>query len=687
MNDSKPAPPRAPREPVEVVVHGTRLVDEYRWLRDKDSPRVRGHLEAENAHTAREMAFSEPLQEQLYREMLARIQETDMDVPYRYGPYEYYGRTEQGKDYPILCRRALNDAAEHVTLDLNAMAEGHEFFALGAYDVSPDARRLAFSTDLTGFREYTLQVKDLATGEILPLRIEKTRSVAWANDSATLFYVVEDAAKRAWRLYRHWLGSDLHELVYEESDERFSIGVDETRSSAFILVTSHSATTSEVRYISADRPQAPLTLAVPRRAEHEYYLDHRGGEFYIVTNDRGRNFRLVSAPVSDPSEANWRELIAHREDVMLEGVDLFARHCVVHERRGGFPRLRVVSFDGGETHEIDLPEAVCAVHGGANMEFDTNRYRFVYESLVTPDSVFDYDMDTRSRTLLKQRPVLGGYDSAQYASELVYASAADGVQIPVSMVYRRALRRAGPQPLLLTGYGAYGFPHDVHFSSSRLSLLDRGVIVAVAHVRGGGEMGKRWHDAGRMLDKRNTFTDFIAAAEHLIARGYTAPSQLAIEGGSAGGLLMGAVTNLRPELFKAVVADVPFVDVINTMLDASLPLTTGEYEEWGNPQDERYFRYMLSYSPYDNIRAQAYPAILVQTSLNDSQVMYWEPAKYVARLRAAKTDSNPLLLKTNMEAGHGGASGRYDYLREIAFTHAFVLWQLGLLKNSVTETP
>jgi oligopeptidase B len=681
MSKSYPAPPRATPEPVEALVHGIRLVDEYRWLRDKDSARVRSHLETENAHTRAVMAFTEPFQETLYREMLARIQETDMDVPYRYGAFEYYGRTEQGKDYPILCRRALDDPAEQVTLDMNTMAEGHEFFALGAYDVSPDARLLAFSTDVTGFREYTLQVKDLSTGGILPLRVEKARSVAWANDSATLFYVVEDDAKRAYRLYRHRLGSAAHDLLYEETDERFSIGVDETRSSAFVILTSHSATTSEVRFVPADRPDAPLTLAVPRRQEHEYYVDHRGERFYILTNDRGRNFRLVTAPVNAPSEANWSELIAHREDVMLEGIDLFSGHYVLHERRGGFPRLRVVPFATGEAHDIELPEAVCTVHGGANLEFDTTVYRFVYESPVTPDSVFDYDMDMRSRTLLKQRPVLGGYDPARYASELVYATAADGTRIPVSMVYRRDLRRGGPQPTLLTGYGAYGFPHDVHFSSARLSLLDRGVVVAIAHVRGGGEMGKRWHDEGRMLSKRNTFTDFIAAAEHLVALRVTQPSQLAIEGGSAGGLLMAAVANLRPDLFKAVVADVPFVDVINTMLDASLPLTTGEYEEWGNPQEPEYFRYMLSYSPYDNIEAKAYPAMLVQTSLNDSQVMYWEPAKYVARLRAMKTDSNPLLLKTNMEAGHGGASGRYDFLREIAFTYAFVLWQLGLVET------
>ena len=674
-----PDVPRAPREPFITQVHGQTRVDDYHWLRDKDSPRVRAHLEAENAYTFAAMAHTEAFRETLYREMLARIQETDMDVPYRDGPFEYYGRTEQGKDYPILCRRPPGSAAEQVILDMNAMAQGHEFFALGAYEVSGDASLLAFSTDVTGFREYTLQAKDLRSGELLPLRVERTRSVAWSNDHRTLLYVVEDQAKRAWRLYRHRLGSDRHELLYQEDDERFSIGIDQSRSRAWLFLTSHSATTSEVRTLRADDPGGDFALVVPRRHEHEYYLDHHGERFYIVTNDRGRNFRLATAPVDDPREAAWSELIAHRDDVMLEGVDLFARHYVVHERRGGFPKLRVVPFAGAEGHEIEFPEPVYAVHGGANMEFDTTVYRFVYESLVTPDSVFDYDMEARTRTLLKQRPVLGGYDAARYASELTYATAADGERVPVSMVYRRDLREPGPQAMLLTGYGAYGFAHDVRFSSARLSLLDRGVIVATAHVRGGGEMGKRWHDAGRMLNKRNTFTDFIAAAEHLIAHGYTRPDRLVVEGGSAGGLLMGAVANARPDLFKAVVADVPFVDVINTMLDSTLPLTTGEYEEWGDPRERRYFDYMLSYSPYDNIAPKAYPAMLVQTSLNDSQVMFWEPAKYVARLRAVKTDANPLLLKINLEAGHGGASGRYDFLREIAFTYAFVLWQLGRL--------
>jgi oligopeptidase B len=493
-----------------------------------------------------------------------------------------------------------------------------------------------------------------------------------------LFYVKEDAAKRAWRLYRHSVGSAQDELVFEEGDVRFSIGVQRSRSRSWIFLGSHSATTSEVHCIPADRPTAAPRLIAARTADHEYDVDHRGELFYIVTNDRGRNFRLVTAPVADPRPENWAEVIPHRDDVMLEDVDLFSRHSVMHEREGGFPRLRVVSFETGESHPVEFPEPAYSVFGTGNAEFDTDTFRFAYESLVTPDSVLDYDMDTRSRKLLKQEEVLGGYDPARYDSELLYATAADGTQLPISMVYRKDLRRSGPQPLLLTGYGAYGYASDVHFSSTRLSLLDRGVIFAIGHVRGGGEMGKRWHDQGRMLSKRNTFTDFIAVAERLIAAGYTAPDRLVIQGGSAGGLLMGAVVNLRPDLFKAMVAEVPFVDVINTMLDASLPLTTGEYEEWGNPQEREFFEYMLSYSPYDNIKARDYPPMLVETSLNDSQVMYWEPVKYVAKLRATKTDSNPVLVKINMGAGHGGASGRYDYLRELAFTYTFILWQLGL---------
>jgi len=522
-------------------------------------------------------------------------------------------------------------------------------------------------------------VKDLRSGRILPERIEKVRSVAWSTDNRTLFYVREDAAKRAHRLYRHMLGDGQDQLIHEEADARFSVSIFLSRSLEWLFLTSHSATTSEVRYLPAAAPDTEPRLFLPRRQDHEYYVDHGHGFFYVVTNDNGRNFRLATAPVGNPGPENWEERIAHRDDVMLEGVDVFSRHLVVHERSGGFPRLRVMRLSDGDTHEIAMPEPVYSVGGGANPEFDTDVYRFHYDSYVTPDSEFDYHLDQRSRTLLKQREVKG-YDPALYRSELHYAVAPDRTRIPVSLVYRIDRKQAGPQPLLLYGYGAYGYSLDVNFSSPRLSLLDRGVIFATAHVRGGGELGKRWHDQGRMLEKKNTFTDFVAAAEHLVRERYTAPDRLVAQGGSAGGLLMGAVTNLRPELFRAIVSEVPFVDVINTMLDSSLPLTTGEYEEWGNPNNREHFEYMHSYSPYDNLKAGAYPAMLVETSLNDSQVMYWEPAKYVAKLRTLKTDANPLLLQINMDAGHGGASGRYEFLRELAFTDAFILGTLNLIR-------
>jgi oligopeptidase B len=675
-----PVPPIARVVPHSSLVHGEARADGYHWLRQKEDAAVRAYLKAENAYTAAMMKPSLPLQKTLYKEMLGRIKETDVDVPYRENGYFYYTRTQKGRQYRIYCRKAGSlDAPEQVILDANHEAKGHKFYALGLLDVSPDGNLLAFSTDTTGFREYTLQVKDLRDGRLLDERIAKSRSTAWALDNRTLFYVLEDDAKRASRLYRHRLGESRDELVYEEADPRFSVSVSLCRSEEWIFLTSSSATTSEVRCIPARAPDSEPRLIAPRRQNHEYYLDHGHGLFYIVTNDRGRNFRLVTAPADTPGEDRWEERIAHRDDVMLEGVDVFSRHLVLHERAGGFPRIRVTRLADGESHEISMPEPVYSVGGGANAEFDARTYRFQYDSYVTPDSEFEYDLDTRGRKLLKQREVRG-YDADKYASEVVYAQARDGARIPVSIVYRRDRRKDGPQPMLLYGYGSYGLPLDVNFSSARLSLLDRGVIFATAHVRGGGEMGKRWHDQGRMLDKKNTFADFIACAEHLIRKRYTASDRLVIEGGSAGGLLMGAVTNLRPDLFRGVVSEVPFVDVVNTMLDDTLPLTTGEYEEWGNPNNRAHYDYMQSYSPYDNLKAGAYPAMLVETSLNDSQVMYWEPAKYVAKLRTLKTDGNPLLLRINMDAGHGGASGRYDFLKEIAFTYAFILGVLNILK-------
>jgi oligopeptidase B len=671
-------PPVARRIPHVTEVHGERRADDYHWLRNKTSRPVRAYLEAENAYTAAMMRPSKPFQAKLYEEMLGRIKETDVEVPYRDGGYFYYSRTQKGRQYRIFCRKKGSvDAPEAVILDINVEAKGHKFYSVGTIEISPDGNLMAFSSDTTGFREYTLQVRDLRTGKVLSDRIEKVRSVAWASDNRTLFYVREDDVKRAYRVYRHELGGRNDALVYEEADTRFSVSVSRSRSHEYLFLTSHSATTSEVRTLPAAEPLAQPALVLARRHEHEYYVDHGHGMFYIVTNDRGRNFRLVTAPANNPAPANWKEMIPHRDDVMLEGVEVFARHLVAHERAGGFPRLRVIRLADRDAHVIGMPEPAYSVAGGANMEFDTDVFRFHYDSYITPDSEYDYHLETRERKLLKQR-VVRHYDPAKYRCELHYAIASDGTRVPISLVYRIDRRKTGPQPLLLYGYGAYGLPMDVEFSSARLSLLDRGVIYATAHVRGGGEMGKRWHDRGRMLEKKNSFTDFIACAEHLIREHYTDPSKLVVEGGSAGGLLMGAVTNLRPDLFRAVVAEVPFLDVVNTMLDDKLPLTTGEYEEWGNPNDKAYYDTMRAYSPYDNLAARSYPAMLVETSLNDSQVMYWEPAKYVAKLRTLKTDSNPLLLRTNMEAGHGGASGRYDFLKEIAFTYSFILGVVGI---------
>jgi oligopeptidase B len=675
-----PVPPVARVRPVVSELHGERRVDDYHWLRDKRDPEVRAYLEAENDYADAVLRHTEPLQQRLYDEMLARIRETDQNVPYRKGGFFYYSRTEQGKQYPIHCRRRGSlEAPEQVTLDMNELAAGKPFLALGAYQVSDDARRLAHALDETGFRQYTLHVKDLETGEVIARVAERVGSVAWAADDRTLFYTVEDeTTKRQHRLYRHRVGTDVHELVYEEEDEAFNLGVYRTRSLRYLVLGISSLTTSEALYLPADDPDGEWRLVAPRVAGQEYDVDHRGASFFIRVNDTGRNFRLVEAPVAGPGREGWRELVAHDARVMLEGVDCFRDHLVLLEREDGLPHVRVFDMRSGGSHRIGFPEPAYSAWPEANPEYDTALYRYSYQSLVTPPSVLDYDMDRRSATLLKEQPVLGGYDRSRYASERVFATAEDGVRVPLSLVYRKGLARDGQAPLFLYGYGAYGFPLPVTFSSNRVSLLDRGVVVALAHVRGGGDLGKPWHDDGRMLRKRNTFTDFIACAEHLLAQGYGSRQGLVIEGGSAGGLLMGAAANLRPDLWKAVVSKVPFVDVVNSMLDETLPLTVGEFEEWGNPKLREFYDYIRSYCPYSNVAAQAYPAMLVKTAFNDSQVMYWEPAKYVAKLRRLKTDANPLLLKTNLDAGHGGASGRYDYLREVALDYAFVLWQMGI---------
>ncbi len=686
-----PTPPTARTHHTETQKHGVLLADDYAWLRDKENPDVTAYLEAENAYAEAVMAPLAGLREDLYREMLSHIKQTDVSVSYRDGAWWYYSRTEEGLQYGIYCRKRGGpdgpdiDAAEEVVLDGNELAKGHAFFAIGDTDISDDGRWLAYTTDTTGFRQYTLHIKDLATGETLTDKVERVGSVVWAADNCTLFYTVEDEQqKRQYQLYRGTAGKLAEAaLVFEEDDERFNIAVGRTRDGKYIVLESASHTTSEARVLATADPGGAFRIIAPREDEHEYSLDHRHGLWFIRTNDRGRNFRLVTAPVESPGRESWTEIIAHRSDVMLEDVALFAGFFIACEREDGLPRLRLWKFAGAGPEaapagEIAFPEPAYSAHPHINRIFETTTFRYGYESLVTPDSVYEYDVATGASTLLKQREIPGGFDRMLYASERIRATAPDGVAVPTSIVYRKDCRTES-NPLYVYGYGSYGYALPLGFSSNRLSLLDRGVVMAYAHIRGGGDLGKPWHDAGKMLLKRNTFTDFIACVEHLTAAGYGDAKRVAIEGGSAGGLLMGAVANMRPELFRAVLSHVPFVDVMNTMLDASLPLTVPEYEEWGDPNQEEYFRYMLSYSPYDNLHAASYPAMLVKTSLHDSQVMYWEPAKYVAKLRTLNTGSHPLLLVTNMQAGHGGASGRYDYLKEIALDYAFVLQELGIV--------
>jgi oligopeptidase B len=674
-----PVPPEARALPHRTVVHGEERADPFHWLREKGSPEVTAYLEAENVYADAVMKPTGALQETLYEEMLARIQETDVSAPYRENGFFHYARTEEGKQYSIRCRKkGTLDAPEEVLLDLNALAEGHSFLALGIFESSDEGRLLAYALDRTGYRQYTLEVKDLSTGAVLPLRRERVTSAAWASDSRTLFYSVEDEeTKRSHRVYRHVFGEEEDVLVYDEPDERFNVGVFRTRSGAYLVIDSSSHTTSEVRVLRADAPGGAFLVVAPREQDHEYDVDHRHGTFVIRTNDAGRNFRLVTAPEEDPRRERWTELVPHAPDVAIEDILCFERHVALFTREEGLGEVRVLDMETRASHRVEFPEPSYSVFPSANREYRTRVLRWEYESFVTPESVVDYDMATRAATVVKRRPVPGGYDPSRYAMERIFATAKDGVLVPISLVAKKGVRRDGEAPLFLSGYGSYGYPNPVVFSSNLVSLLDRGVVFAEAHVRGGGEMGKPWHDAGRMEKKTNTFTDFIAAAEHLVAERYTSTERLAIGGRSAGGLLVGAVLNMRPDLFRAAALWVPFVDVVNTMLDASLPLTVGEYEEWGNPNDPVEYARLKSYCPYTNLNAKDYPAILVKTSLNDSQVMYWEPAKYVAKLRTLKKDGNVLLFKTNMGAGHGGASGRYDYLREVAFDYAFLLQELG----------
>ena len=673
-------PPMAEKKTKTTNIHGETLVDDYFWLREKASPSVQSYLQAEDAFAESAMKHTKGLQEKLYNEMLSHIKQTDTNVPYRNGNYFYYSRTEEGKQYPIYCRKKGSlEAAEEVILDQNELAKGQKFMSVGMFIPSDDGNLLAYSTDNTGYRQYTLQIKDLRTGKLFPEKVERVNALAWASDNKTFFYVTEDAVtKRSDKFFRHVLGTDKTDLVYEEKDEMFDIGAFKSLDKKVIFLETFSKTSAEVHYLLAAEPTAALKIILPRQPEHEYDVNHRNGLFYIRTNKGAKNFRVVTASVNDPSEKNWKEFVAHRPTVKLEGISLFADHAVLSEWENGLEQLEVLDFKTNKRHNVKFPEPVYSTSLTFNREFNTTVVRYGYNSLVTPYSVFDYDMNTGKYTLLKQTEVPGGFDRTNYMSERVFATASDGTKVPMSIVYRKGVKLDGTAPLLLYAYGSYGYSVPPTFSSSRLSLLDRGVIFVIGHIRGGGEMGEEWRQAGRMMTKMNTFTDFIACAEALIKMKYTSKDRLVVEGGSAGGLLMGVVSNLRPDLFKAVVSHVPFVDVLNTMLDASIPLTTSEYIEWGNPNEKPAYEYMKKYSPYDNIEKKNYPATLVKVSVNDSQVPYWEGAKLVAKMRAMKTDTNPLLLKVNFGAGHGGASGRYDALRETAFDYAFMLWQVGI---------
>ena len=680
-------PPRAEARPHELEIHGDVRVDEYYWLRERENPEVISYLEAENAWVDAALAHTEALQEAVFSEIRSRVVEDDSSVPYRDGDYWYYTRYEEGKQYPIHCRRPADGdtfggdqdpEAEEVLIDVNEVAEGKEYTAVRP-SVSPDHRILAYGVDDVGRRFYTVRFKDLTTGETLPDEIpDVTANLVWAADSATLFYVRQDPdTLRAYQVYRHRLGSGAaDELVYEEPDETFSVFLRRSQSRKYLMAVSSHTLRTEVRVLRADDPGGDFAVFEPRGERHEYGVDHLGDRFWVRTNDGAPNFRLMSTAENDTGRAAWREELPHRDDVLFEGFELFDRFLVLAERRDGLEQLRIepMGGDGPDGHDLDFGEPTYSTGLGVNPDPASGTLRYVYQSLTTPRSVFDYDPATREKTLRKQDRVLGGFDSANYRSERLWATAEDGVRVPVSLVYRPDLRPAeGGSPLLLYGYGSYGASMDASFSSPLLSLLDRGFVYAIAHIRGGEEMGRSWYENGKLLHKKNTFTDFIAAAEHLAAEGYADPDRIYAMGGSAGGLLMGAVFNMRPDLWHGVVARVPFVDVVTTMLDASIPLTTFEWDEWGDPREREYYDYMLSYSPYDNVEARDYPHMLVTTGLHDSQVQYWEPAKWVARLRANKTDDNLLLLETNMGAGHGGASGRYDRYRETALVYAFLL--------------
>lgn len=677
-----PTPPTAATRPYELTLHGHTRIDPYYWLREKSNPEVIAYLEAENAHTEGMMAHTKALQDKLYQEMVGRIQETDSTAPEKRGDYYYYSRTEAGKQYDIHCRKQGSlDAPEEIILDLNVVAEAYKYLSLALFKPSPDNRLLAYSLDTEGSEDHTLFFKDLTTGETLSDQVPHVSFTAeWANDNQTIFYTVHNEAWRPYKLFRHRVGTPAiqDEMVFHEPDELFRTFLRKTKDEAYLILILLSFETTEIRYLDADTPTADFRPVHLRQKGLRYNVEHHQGKFYILSNEDAVNNKVMVAPADAPGKDNWQEYIAHRDDALIENVEPFAKHLVIHGREAGLRSLRIIPTNGEEPHNITFPEPVYSYNPNENPEFETNLLRFTYTSLTTAESVYDYNMDTREWALQKRKPVLGGYDPDDYQSERIFATAADGTQVPISLVYRKGMERTGRTACLLYGYGSYGASIDPAFNSNRLTLLDRGMIFAIAHIRGGQEMGRAWYDQGKYLNKKNTFTDFIAAAQHLINEKYTSSDRLAILGRSAGGLLIAAAVTIAPELFHVAVAGVPFVDVVTTMLDASIPLTTNEWEEWGNPQDESYYHYMLSYSPYDNTTTRDYPNLLITAGLNDPRVQYWEPAKWAARLRALKTDSNRLLLKVHMGAGHFSSSGRYNYLKDIALEFAFILDCLGI---------
>ena len=680
-------PPVAKKQPKVLKIHGYEIVDNYAWLRDrgeKKDPEIIKYLEAENAYTEAHMGRHKEFADNLYKEMLGRIKQTDLSVPVKMGDHWYFNKTEEGKQYPTYLRSKTREGKDaEVLLDQNEMAKGFKYFAIGAFEPSDDGNILAFSTDNNGYRQYTLQFKDLRTGKVLPDKIERVTSIEWSPDGKYLFYSQEDpVSKRDDKIFRHTVGTtDADVLVFEEKDVLFTTGIGRSRDKKMFFITSGAATMNEVRYLPADNPAGEWKVISPRREAHEYNATFDNGSFYITTNKDAENFKVVRAPMNDPSEKNWVDFIAHDPDVKVEGISFFKNQAVVSELENGLEYIRVLDTKTKRAPlRIETPESVYTMGLTGNPEYDMPFVRYNYSSMITPNSTYEFNFATRKSELVKQQEIPSGYDKSDYETTRVWAAARDGVKVPVSIVMKKGTKLDGRSPMLLYAYGSYGASMTPNFSTNRLSLVDRGMIYAIAHIRGGSELGEKWRQDGRMFKKINTFNDFVDSAKWLVANKYTASDRLVIQGGSAGGLLMGAVMNQSPETFKAAIVQVPFVDVMNTMLDDTLPLTTGEWIEWGNPNDKKAWDYMIQYSPYENIKAQDYPNMLIEISLYDSQVPYWEGAKYAARLRELKTDNNTILLKTNMGAGHGGSSGRYDRLKEIAFEYAYALSQVGITK-------